>query len=255
MDEITERIKSKLNEIERKENVRILYACESGSRAWGFASPDSDYDVRFIYVRPAEHYLRLDKTRDVIEYELNEIYDINGWDLKKMMTLLHVSNPAVFEWACSPAVYRTTPEWEKLKLLFKDFFIMHKMLYHYISMAKNNMRNYFCGEEIQLKKYLYILRPLLACEWIMKKNCPPPTEFSILQKAVLPPKLNSFMDKLLAAKKKAGEKQTGHHISELDFFIQEKICSTEAFLEGLSKKTEHDWNTLNRAFYEILFPE
>lgn len=88
-------IETKLKEIEKKENVRIIYAVESGSRAWGFASPDSDYDVRFIYVRPKDYYLRLDKTKDVIEWQLDETFDINGWDLQKALRLLHGSNPTL----------------------------------------------------------------------------------------------------------------------------------------------------------------
>lgn len=77
-----ETILSKLDEIENRENVRILLAVESGSRAWGFASRDSDYDVRFIYVRPKEDYLRLEKTKDVIELPIEGELDINGWDLE-----------------------------------------------------------------------------------------------------------------------------------------------------------------------------
>ena len=76
-------IVSKLQEMEEKENIRILLAVESGSRAWGFASPDSDYDVRFIYVRKKEDYLRLDERRDVVEGQLDDVFDINGWDVKK----------------------------------------------------------------------------------------------------------------------------------------------------------------------------
>ena len=92
-----ELILTKLREIERKENVRILHAVESGSCAWGFASPDSDYDVRFVYVRKPEDYLRLERTRDVIERQLDDTLDINGWDLQKLLRLLHKSNPTVFE--------------------------------------------------------------------------------------------------------------------------------------------------------------
>ena len=100
-------IPAKLREIEAREHVRILHCVESGSRAWGFASPDSDYDVRFVYVRQPEHYLRLDKTRDVIEWQLDDTLDINGWDLQKTLRLLHRSNPTVFEWNSSP--YSTKP--------------------------------------------------------------------------------------------------------------------------------------------------
>ena len=98
----------KLKEIEKTENIRILHAVESGSRAWGFPSSDSDYDVRFIYVRPPEFYLKLEKTRDVIELPINDMLDINGWDLKKTLQLLHSSNPTLFEWMSSPIVYRQT---------------------------------------------------------------------------------------------------------------------------------------------------
>ncbi len=103
-----ELIKSKLKEIEEKENIKILHCVESGSRAWGFASPDSDYDVRFIYVRPKEFYLRLDKTREVIEWQLDDTLDINGWDVSKALSLLYKSNPTLFEWNSSPIVYNCT---------------------------------------------------------------------------------------------------------------------------------------------------
>lgn len=95
----------KLKEIEQNENIRILHAVESGSRAWGFPSPDSDYDVRFIYIRSPEFYLKLEKTRDVIELPINDMLDINGWDLNKALRLLHSSNPTLFEWMSSPVIY------------------------------------------------------------------------------------------------------------------------------------------------------
>ena len=99
---------SKLHEIEKENNVKILLAVESGSRAWGFASPDSDYDVRFIYVRPKEDYLRLENVRDVIELPIDDVLDINGWDLQKTLRLLYKSNPTLFEWFSSPIVYLET---------------------------------------------------------------------------------------------------------------------------------------------------
>ena len=115
-------IKEKLLEIESRENVKIIAAIESGSRAWGFASPDSDYDVRFIYFRPEDEYLRLEKTRDVIEWQLDDVLDINGWDIKKTLQLLHNSNPTVFEWCGSPIVYKTSQQFEELKNLSKRYF-------------------------------------------------------------------------------------------------------------------------------------
>lgn len=115
-------IKEKLHEIEQRENCRILLAVESGSRAWGFASPDSDYDVRFIYVRPRESYLRLNRVRDVIELPINGVLDINGWDVDKTLKLLHKSNPTVFEWFSSPIVYQTTDFTEAFKPVMRRYF-------------------------------------------------------------------------------------------------------------------------------------
>ena len=149
-----ELILEKLKEIEERENVKIIHCIESGSRAWGFASPDSDYDVRFIYVRPLEYYLRLDSTRDVIEWQLDDTLDINGWDIKKALTLLHKSNPTLFEWSTSPIVYKTTEEWSKIKGIINDYFVSKSGLYHYLSTAKGNYREYIKGDNVRLKKYL-----------------------------------------------------------------------------------------------------
>ena len=119
--EIEDLVRLKLDEIEEKEHVRILHAVESGSRAWGFASPDSDYDVRFIYVKKKEDYLRLETTRDTIDWDLDETLDINGWDIKKVLQHFHKSNATIFEWANSPIVYKTTDEWKKIYELDKAF--------------------------------------------------------------------------------------------------------------------------------------
>ena len=116
-------IEEQLKEIEEKENVKIIYCVESGSRAWGFASPDSDYDVRFIYVRNKEDYLKLNKNRDVIEWRLDDVLDINGWDIQKALRLLYKSNPTLIEWSMSPIVYKTTPQWEKISGIVCQYFL------------------------------------------------------------------------------------------------------------------------------------
>lgn len=116
-----ELIQEKLHEIEKRENCRILLAVESGSRAWGFASPDSDYDVRFIYVRDKESYLKLNRPRDVIELPINDVLDINGWDVEKALKLLHKSNPTVFEWFSSPVIYKTTPFADQFKPVMQHY--------------------------------------------------------------------------------------------------------------------------------------
>lgn len=246
--EIVQTIKEKLSQIERRENIRILYACESGSRAWGFASADSDYDVRFVYVRPLEDYLRIKDLPDFIDGELDEVYDINGWDLKKFCKQVLKSNPVMFEWIQSPIVYKTSPEWESNKSLFLEFYDKVSGFHHYSGMAKKNCLNLICEDEktklpkknnckelaaafenskndVSYKKYLYVLRPLLACEWINKKNFVVPIEFEKLVQNVLPKELIPLVNELLEQKKNSLEKQKGNRIFELDKFIQEKIES------------------------------
>lgn len=147
-----ERILEELRKIEETEDVKIIMAIESGSRAWGFASPDSDYDVRFIYVRKKEEYLKLEGVRDVIEWRLDETLDINGWDIKKALQLLHKSNPTVFEWCTSPIVYMEREEFGWLKELLPDYFSEKKSLFHYWHMAETNYREYLKGEEVRVKK-------------------------------------------------------------------------------------------------------
>lgn len=114
MLDISKEIQQKLLEIEKKETVKILHAVESGSRAWGFASPDSDYDVRFIYIRRKEDYLRLNESKDVIDWQLDEVLDINGWDLKKVLKQFYRGNATLFEWSNSPIVYKTTELWKQI---------------------------------------------------------------------------------------------------------------------------------------------
>lgn len=170
-------IQEKLHEIEKRENCRILLAVESGSRAWGFASPDSDYDVRFIYVRDRESYLKLNRPRDVIELPINDVLDINGWDVEKALKLLHKSNPTVFEWFSSPIVYQTTDFTEAFKPVMRRYFSSKSGLWHYLQMAEGNYREYLRGDMVKAKKYFYVLRPILACRWILEKVLRPQCSF------------------------------------------------------------------------------
>ena len=148
-----EKIQTQLCRIEEEEHIKILLAVESGSRAWGFASPDSDYDVRFIYIRRKEDYLRLDTIRDVIELPIDDVLDINGWDLQKTLRLLYKSNPTLFEWFSSPIVYQETEFAAKFRDLMIHYFSSKKTLYHYISMAEGNYREYLKGDLVRAKKY------------------------------------------------------------------------------------------------------
>lgn len=252
-NEITQEIKAKLSQIEQQENIRILYACESGSRAWGFASPDSDYDVRFVYIRPKDFYLKLENTRDTLECELNEIYDISGWDIKKMLRLLNRSNPSIFEWSVSPIIYKTTEEWNFVMQILGNHFSETKALYHYNSITKNNLRRYFNDKtEVKYKPYFYNLRQCLSCEWILDRKSPPSIVFDTLKEHYLPKELQDSVNNLLELKKSMEEKETGPRIKEIDLYIYTVVSKVEKYLEKPTKKRLSDRDELNGIFLRLL---
>lgn len=244
-------ILEKLEEIEKTEKVKILHCVESGSRAWGFASPDSDYDVRFIYLREKDFYLRLDKTRDVIEWQLDDVFDINGWDVKKTLQLLYKANPTVFEWNSSPIVYKTTEEWTKISSIINEYFSSKHGLYHYLSTAKSNYREYLKGETVKYKKYFYVLRPLLACEWIIKQGTPPPMLFSDLLK-YLDDGIKGEVDKLLDLKINAPEVATCTRLDKVNGYIEENIVRIEGLIKDFPCEKEKSWTELNEIFLNLL---
>lgn len=247
-----ELIKSKLEEIEKKENIRILHSVESGSRAWGFASPDSDYDVRFIYVRPKEFYLRLDKTRDVIEWQLDETLDINGWDISKALSLLYKSNPTLFEWNSSPIVYKTTDEWERVSAIINKYFVAKSGLYHYLSTAKGNYREYLKGERVRLKKYFYVLRPLLACKWILAEGTPPPMRFSELMDKYLDESIREDVLTLLELKMNSPEIAEGKRFDKVNEYLDKNIEEIGEIIEAMPSAHEGTWDELNEVFLSVL---
>ena len=245
-------IQEKLNEIERRESVRIIHCVESGSRAWGFASPDSDYDVRFIYIKPKEYYLRLDKTRDVIEWQLDDTLDINGWDIQKTLRLLHHSNPTLFEWNSSPIVYRTTKEWKAVSDVINDYFLKKSGLYHYLSTAKGNYREYLKGETVRLKKYFYVIRPLLACKWILAEQTPPPMLFSTLMDRCLDEEIKPDVQMLLKLKMETPEVGEGKRIGSINRYIDHTMEEIDQVIKQLPSEPTHEWDELNRLFLSML---
>ena len=247
-----EKIQEQLRRIEEAENIKILLAVESGSRAWGFASPDSDYDVRFIYIRRLEDYLRLDAIRDVIELPINDVLDINGWDLQKTLRLLHKSNPTLFEWFSSPIVYQKTEFADKFRDLMMHYFSSKKTLYHYVSMAEGNYREYLKGDLVRAKKYFYVLRPVLACQWILDWGTPPPMLFSELLKAELPVELIDVVNQLLELKMNSPEVKLVKRISEINEYLDESIPSIKSAVRLLDNSYTPDWSELNQLFLREL---
>ncbi len=255
-NKITRLIKEKLSQIEECESIRIIYACESGSRAYGLASSDSDYDVRFVYIRPIEFYLKLENMKDTLECELNDVYDISGWDLKKLLKLLNGSNPSIFEWAASPIVYKTTDEWKMITQILNNYFSETKALYHYNSMTKNDLRRHFNSKtEINYKPYLYILRQCLSCEWILDRKSPPPIVFDTLRELYLPLELQNSVNNLVELKKSVVEKETCPRIKEIDLYIDSVVHKVEKYLEISSEEIIHqilNWDELNETFLKLL---
>lgn len=245
-------IQKELAQIEQTQNVRILLAVESGSRAWGFASPDSDYDVRFIYVRPKDAYLRLQKHRDVIELPINDALDINGWDLTKTLRLLHKSNPTLFEWGASPIVHLETDFAARFKSVMGRYFSSKRGLYHYIHMAAGNYREYIKGDMIKAKKYFYVLRPVLACRWILDKGSPPPMLFSELMESGLAPELKPEVERLLELKVNSPEIRMIPQIRTLNEYLSSSIAEIEQKIARLPNEREIGWEELNELFLSQL---
>lgn len=158
-----DQISAAISDIERVHQVHVLYAVESGSRGWGFASADSDWDVRFVYVHPRDWYLSIHEGRDVIEEMRPGDLDLAGWDLRKTLKLLQKSNPPLLEWLYSPIVYREDTEFATSVRALVSLGFSHKhCFHHYLSMAHANNRASLQGERVRAKKYLYVLRPLMA---------------------------------------------------------------------------------------------
>lgn len=245
-------IVSKLHEIEQMEKVRILLAVESGSRAWGFASSDSDYDVRFIYIRDKEDYLRLNTMRDVIELPIDEVLDINGWDLQKTLRLLYKSNPTLFEWFSSPIVYMESDFADLFRRVMNDYFSSKRSLYHYISMAEGNYREYLKGGMVKAKKYFYVLRPVLACRWVLEKQTPPPMLFSELMKEELPEVLMSDINRLLELKMKSPEIKMIPRIDRINAYLDESIADIKSIVQSMEDTKNPGWMELNKIFLNEL---
>ena len=252
MRDIQKEIDDKLNEIEEKENVRILHAVESGSRAWGFASPDSDYDVRFVYVRKKEDYLRLDEAKDTIEWQLDEVLDINGWDLKKALKQFARGNATLFEWSGSPVIYRTTQDWARISAVSQQYFSEKSAIYHYYGTANNTYHEYLQGETVRYKKYFYALRPLLAAGYIETYHAAPPVLFDELLKQELSPELRLAIDELIEIKKLTTEKELNPQLPVIRDFIEAELVRQKAIADGLPDDHNKDRAALNALFLELL---
>ncbi len=250
---VKQQIQQELELIEATHGVKVLYACESGSRAWGFPSADSDYDGRFLYIHSLDWYLSIDleRKRDVIERPLHDSLDLSGWDLRKALKLFYKSNPPLLEWLGSPIVY-----WDRygvaqrLRDLTPRYYDPLACSYHYLHMAQGNYRGYLQGEHVKTKKYFYVLRPILAIMWLERGLGVVPTEFSVMaERLITSPALKWQIDNLIAAKKAGQELDDGPRIPEIAEFIEAEMArlTGKRFEEAIEKQPSESLNIFFRS--------
>ncbi|QKJ32122.1 nucleotidyltransferase domain-containing protein [Mucilaginibacter mali] len=242
-------ILQKLLELEQAHDIKILYACESGSRAWGFASPDSDFDVRFIYAHRPDHYLSITDSTDVLGLPVNEVLDIGGWDIRKALMLFLKSNSTLYEWLQSPIVYRAgTGFAEELRGLMPKYYSLRSGGNHYWSMANNTLRDDLQTEQVKLKRYFYALRPALACLWITEKQTVPPMEFDKLRILISDENIQNTMDDLLQQKQVANEKAFIAPVNLLNNWLSATLERCREQIPGLpaDKHLPDELNTIFR---------
>lgn len=247
-------ILGKLKEIERENDIKILYAIESGSRGWGFESKDSDYDVRFIYAHKPEWYLSIQEKRNVVELPINDLLDINGWDIRKALMLFRKSNPTLLEWLNSPIIYiEESTLISKMKKLMEVFFSSKSCIYHYLHMAEGNYREYLKGEVVRVKKYFYVLRPIMACMWTEKYGTQPPMLFEELMNSLhLDRELVQEINKLLVIKRSAKEMDNHKSIKIINEFLEEKIKYYKNYVKELDSNQNYNIEVLDELLIDIL---
>ena len=251
---MTNEIKNELHRLEAQHDIKILYAVESGSRAWGFASVDSDWDVRYIYIHKLDWYLKIDEQKDSQEEILPNDIDLSGWELKKALRLFRKSNPPLLEWLSSPMVYMEQfSTADKLRDLMTKFFNPKSCLYHYLHMAVGNYKDYLQRDMVRSKRYFYVLRPILACDWIMRTNKMPPMEFSkLLESEVTNTNLKSEIESLLERKISGEELDDQPKIQIINDFLDEKIKFYSEFVKSIDKIEQPATSLLDNLFRETL---
>lgn len=245
-------IDARLAAIEQDHGVRILLAVESGSRAWGFPSPDSDYDVRFVYAHPTDWYLRIHPGRDVIERPIEGDLDINGWDLRKALSLLLKPNPVLLEWLSSPIRYRWhAPACARLEALARQTAHATACLHHYLHLGEGHWRHFAADRaDINYKQYFYILRPALAIRWIrLHPAIMPPMNLQALMAGLdLEPLVLDAVARLIERKGAMREMGAGPRIARLDGLILEELAWARAAPKAApSHKLEEDADHVFRA--------
>ena len=249
-------IQTRLSELEREHDIHFLFAIESGSRAWGFPSPDSDYDVRFVYARPVDWYLSIKPGRDVIETPIEGDWDINGWDVQKAIGLLLKPNPVLLEWMSSPVRYRWDDAvCQKLEAFAKAIVNPEQCLYHYYHLAKRQWERNIDGRtDVNLKKYFYVLRPAMAMRWVRlhPEMLPPMNLQALLAGTNISQSAQRDIAELLDAKSRSSEVGTGERITSIDEIILQEFAWYEGAKIKKRKQTSQTVESANALFRDII---
>jgi uncharacterized protein len=244
-------IKHILTEIERKKNIKILYACETGSRAWGFPSPDSDFDIRFMYMHERDWYLSLSLKKDTIEIMDGDL-DVTGWDLKKSLTLLKKSNAPLIERFNSPIEYFGLPGFkDEFKKLIATYYSPIGVFFHHHSLAKKFWEDLKDKGEFKLKSYFYLIRSLLSCNWIIKDSSVLPMHIEGLMQYISE-EYKEKLRNLITLKATVGEKYLHQKDEKLNEWILHLFEYIEAGKENLTVN-KADMSLLNEFFLKILY--
>ncbi len=251
-----EEIKRALAEIEAREHIRILLAVAVGSQAWGVAAPNSDYDIRFLYCRTAEEYLRLKSLPEVIE-ERREEMDIEGRDLRKALKLLREGNPSLYEWFSSPIRYRNTPEAAAIRALQPKYFDPRKILHCYLGMGDRVHKSFLKDEMVPVKRYLHVIWCVLICRWTLDKGSPPPLLYEKLVPAVLDPELVPTVRDLIQRRRNILSQGSVPRIASLDRYLDDQLSaiSREGREKTWRKMEKIPWETLDELFLQIVLGE
>ncbi|KRA66541.1 hypothetical protein ASD79_04575 [Caulobacter sp. Root655] len=230
--------------IRQEEGVDIPLAIESGSRAWGFPSPDSDYDCRFIYVRPARHHLTIWPRRDVIERPISDELDVNGWDLSKALRLALKGNAVVIEWLQSPIVYSADPVFRDDLLAFAERFTDRaRLASHYLHLGQRQVARHLAEpQNVALKKIFYALRPTAALRWLRlhpDRTLPPMHFPTLVSQGDLSQEVRDLIDDLMAQKAVSREMGVGLMPASILAFVREELEKAAA-LDGLERRPVTD---------------
>lgn len=240
-----------LTEIEQKKSIRILYACETGSRAWGFPSPDSDYDIRFIYMHERDWYLSLSHRKDTIEHMDGDL-DITGWDLKKSLTLLKKSNASLIERFQSPVEYYAVPGFkEDFRKLIESYYSPTAVFFHHYSLAKKFREEIDGKEEFKLKSFFYLVRSLLSCNWVLQDKTVLPMHIEGLMQYTEEP-VKAKLRELIELKGGVGEKYFHKRDPMLNEWILEKFSQMETPGQKLGVNRTN-MTLLNEFFLKTLY--